>query len=103
MRYIDYSYWNELSGGSRLPEDAARSICANVEVYGVSNDGFLRAVEALRKGETFLELILIGTSPDVLIVLEGHVRLTAYLLAWEYEPEELPVLIGISPDFVGWE
>jgi hypothetical protein len=103
VRYIDYSYWNELSAGSRLPEDAAKTIRAGIEVFGVPNDGVLRTAQAVRDGVRFPELILIGTSPDSLIVLEGHVRLTAYLLAWDYAPDELPVLMGISPDFVSWD
>ncbi len=38
VRYIEYSYWNEISGGSRLPADAARRIKAGIEAFGVPND-----------------------------------------------------------------
>ena len=102
VRYIDYSYWNELSGGSRLASCAARNIRANVVIYDVPNDRFWAAARAIRDGIAFPELILVGTSPDALIVLEGHLRLTAYLLAGECVPDELPVLMGLSPDFAGW-
>jgi hypothetical protein len=101
--YIDYSYWNQLSGGSRFASDAAANIRAGIEVYHVPNDGFWKTAQAVSEGVAFPELIVVGTSPASLIVLEGHVRLTAYLLAWEYVPEELPVLMGLSPDFAGWE
>jgi hypothetical protein len=37
-RYIDYDYWVELSGGSRLAPDAARNIRAGRTVFGVAND-----------------------------------------------------------------
>ncbi|MBW3623773.1 MAG: hypothetical protein KY468_10245 [Armatimonadetes bacterium] len=85
VRYIDYSYWNELSGGSRLPADAAKNIREGVEVFEVSNDGFFRMAEALRKGALFPELILVGTAPgSELVVLEGHVRLTAYSLVYHH-------------------
>jgi hypothetical protein len=35
VRYIEYSYWNEISGGTRLAADAAKSIRAGVRPYGV--------------------------------------------------------------------
>jgi hypothetical protein len=41
VRYVDYSYWNELSGGSRLPADAAVRIRAGERAFGVSNGRFL--------------------------------------------------------------
>jgi hypothetical protein len=103
VRYIDYSYWNELSGGSRLPSDAAKNIRAGIEIYGVSNTGFLGMAEALRKGARFPELILVGTHPGTdLVALEGHARLTAYALAPECIPVEVSVLIGFSPDLEPW-
>jgi hypothetical protein len=37
VRYVEYPYWNDLSGGSRLPADAAGRIRAGVRVFGVSN------------------------------------------------------------------
>jgi hypothetical protein len=43
VRYIKYSYWNELSGGSRLASDAARQIRRGIKVFGVSNQRFFRA------------------------------------------------------------
>jgi hypothetical protein len=53
VRYIEYSYWNELSGGSRLAADAARRINAGVRPFGVSNERFRRAARALRSGVRF--------------------------------------------------
>ena len=41
VRYIDYSYWNELSSHTRLAKVAATNIRKGIEVFGVSNDGFL--------------------------------------------------------------
>jgi hypothetical protein len=60
VRYIEYSYWNELSGGSRLPGDAAERIRAGVRVSGVSNGRFIAAARAVRRGERFSPLILAG-------------------------------------------
>jgi hypothetical protein len=41
-------------------------------------------------------------SESEFIVLEGHVRLTAYFLALEHIPEELEVIVGFSPDMDDW-
>lgn len=103
VRYIDYSYWNELSGGSRLPSDAADNIRAGLVVYDVSNAGFWKAAQAVEDGIEFPELILVGASPSSLLVLEGHLRLTAYFLVPEHLSLETTVLVGLSPDFTTWE
>ena len=99
VRYIDYDYWNELSSHTRLPHVAIEAIVAGREIFGVSNEGFLDCAQALREGVRFPELILVGASPTaVLTVFEGHVRLTAYMLAPECLPEELEVIVGFAPE-----
>lgn len=103
VKYIDYSYWNEISGSSRLPADAVHAIRAGREIYGQSTEGFLRLAHALETGARFPELILVGTAPEAdLIVLEGHVRLTAYLLAPDFIPNPLQVIVGFAPEFAAW-
>jgi hypothetical protein len=81
VRYIQYDYWVELSGGTRLPADAASRIRAGVTVFGVSNDMPLSMAQAVVDGARFAPLILVTprSSAD-LVVLEGHVRLTALML-----------------------
>lgn len=64
VRYIEYSYWKELSGGSRLPVDAASLIRAGTRPWGISNERFTRAAEALLQGKRFPPLILAGSSYD---------------------------------------
>ncbi len=103
VRYIDYSYWNELSGGSRLPRDAAIRIRSGITVFGMSTDPFLKMAEALQQGAQFPELILVGTKPDAdLVVLEGHARLTAYALVPDFTPNELTVIAGFSAAMCAW-
>jgi hypothetical protein len=98
IRYIDYSYWNEISANTRLPTAAAETIQAGREIYGQSNQGFLQMAQALRNGAYFPELIVVGASPDAqLTVIEGHARLTAYMLAPDALPEELEVIVGFAP------
>lgn len=99
IRYIDYSYWNEISDNTRLPSVAVEAIQAGREIYGKSTQGFLAVAQALRTGAQFPELIVVGASPDAaLTVFEGHVRLTAYLLAPECIPTELEVIVGFAPE-----
>jgi len=103
IRYINYSYWNELSGGSRLPKDAALAIRAGREIYRQSNAGFLKMAEALRNGAELPPLILVGASLNSeWTVLEGHARLTAYALEPDCIPEPMEVLIGFAPEFAAW-
>jgi hypothetical protein len=100
VRYIEYWYWNELSGGSRLPGDAAARIRAGVRVFGVSNRRFVRAARAVRQGERFSPLILAGRRRDTLVCLEGHLRLTAYALAGF--PIEVECLVGTARRMDRW-
>jgi hypothetical protein len=98
VRYINYDYWNELAGGSRLAVDAAARILRGIEIFGVGNGGFWYMAEALCAGATFPELILVGTDErSPLVVLEGHVRLTAYCLRPDCTPDTLQVLVGYAP------
>jgi hypothetical protein len=102
VRYIEYSYWNELSGGTRLASHAAQQIRQGVTVFGVPNGRFWSAKRAVERGELFLPLILAGRRRDRLICLEGHLRLTAYALAgfpprlsvWSVPPG--PWTVGIT-------
>jgi hypothetical protein len=100
--YINYDYWVELSGGSRTPADAARRIRRGVEVFGQSNNGFWNAVAALRSGAVLRNLILVSHDGTRLVVLEGHVRLTAFALAPDLVPPRLEAILGRSKGLVRW-
>ena len=103
IKYIDYSYWNKLSNGSRSPSDAARNIRKGVEVYSVSNAPFLEAAEAVRQGEVFPEMILVSKDlSSEVVVVEGHQRLTAYILAGQKAPDSYRALVGLSPSIAEW-
>jgi len=98
VRYIDYDYWTELSGGTRRVADGAARVRRHIKAFGVGNGAYWYLADALRAGATFPEPILVGTDEQSpLVVLEGHVRLTAYLLRPEYLPATLPILVGLSP------
>jgi hypothetical protein len=100
VRYLEYSYWNEISGGTRLPADAARRIEAGVEAFGVPNERFLVAATAVARGERFPPLILVGEQSDELVCLEGNLRLTGHALA-EF-PVKVACLVGTAPTMSHW-
>ncbi|MGB1289241.1 MAG: hypothetical protein ACPG7F_22085 [Aggregatilineales bacterium] len=103
VQYIDYSYWNKLSDGTRLAMNAVANIWADKRIYDVSNDGFRHLAMLLRDGASFPPLILVSTdAEDTLVVLEGHARLTAYMLASDNVPDSLLVMIGLSPQMTQW-
>ena len=103
VRYIDYSYWNELSGGSRLPSDAAIRIRKGVMVFGMSTHQFLEMAAALGNSAKYPELILVGADAhSALVVLEGHARLTAYALMPELIPSDLTAIVGLSEAMRAW-
>jgi hypothetical protein len=105
VRYVQYDYWDKLSGGSRLAVDAAARIRAGVAPFGVPNDGKLEMAQAVASGARFPPLILVtaGLGGDDLVILEGHVRLTAFMLARGQLPPELEVLVGSSPAMTRWD
>jgi hypothetical protein len=104
VKYIDYDYWIELSNGTRLVKDGAASINKGVEIFNQSNRKFWDALEALKKGVKFPEPILITKNlSSYIVVVEGHLRLTVYLLDPAYTPNEIEVIIGFSENFQDWD
>lgn len=81
IRYINYSYWNELSKNTSLPRIAAETIREDNEIYGVSNAGFISGVKYLKEGGIFPPVILLTADNHNFIILEGHSRMTVYGLA----------------------
>ena len=100
VRYLDYSYWVELSGGSRRATDAAARIKSGLRAFDVPNEPFVDAAHALLTGERLPPLILVGERQDKLVCLEGHLRLTAYALACF--PTDIECLIGTALDMGRW-
>lgn len=100
VRYLDYSSWAELSGGSRRPTDAAARIKTGLRAFGVPNEPFVDAAHAVIRGERFPPLILVGERPENLVCLEGHLRLTAYALVGF--PTHIECLIGTAPAMGRW-
>jgi hypothetical protein len=95
--FIDWDWWLRLSGGSRRPRDAAQRI-RNGEVPGVTAEGHEPFVSRAQP-----ELIAVTTpAHSPLVLVEGHVRLTAYALFPTDLPDRLEILLGISDAIAGW-
>ncbi len=101
IRYMNYSYWNDLSNGSRRTADAAKRIIAG-EIERA--DGFRAAAEAVKSGAVFDEVILVAENEQSdLIILEGHLRMTAYLMSFDYLPSKLSAIVGYSEKMNEWD
>lgn len=84
IRYIDYSYWNELSKGTHLPIEAVATVRNNIRIFDVPNDGFLLAEDYIRKGGSFPRMVFLTADDQDFVIVEGHQRMTAYALAPEF-------------------
>src|SRR5229473_1872620 len=75
------AYRRAALGEWRLVTDAVARIRRGIEAFHVGNGGFWYLADALCGGAVFPELILVGQRKGgPLVILEGHVRATAYLL-----------------------
>jgi hypothetical protein len=97
IRYIDWDWWLELSGGTRSPREAARRIRAGL-VEGVDAESHRPTASRPQP-----ELIAVAR-PDLaqLVLVEGHWRLTAYALYPEFLPEPLEIFVGASDAIDRW-
>ena len=93
IRYIDYSYWNELSAGTRKPLVAAETIRNGILIYGLSNDGFLNASQYIKDGGSFHRLFFLTSDYENFVIVEGHFRMTAYALVPECF-NDVEVIVG---------
>lgn len=104
VKYINYDYWNKLSSETRLPVIAARNIKNGLEIFNVSNNNFINASKYIKSGGEFPPIILVCKSlEDDIVILEGHLRVTAYFLEPECIPYKLEVVLGVSKDFANWK
>ena len=94
IRYIDYSYWNELSNYSGSPIEAAKTIKSGKTIYDVPNDNFIEIARKLRAGHIFPPMIFLTDKAESrYVILEGHARMTGYGLYPEAF-RDVSVLLG---------
>lgn len=95
VRVLNQPHWVTYSGPSRLAANAAGGVATGSEA------GHVAAVAAiLRDGGSVPEVIVVGTSLDDLVILEGHVRVMAALGG--SPPPNLSAFVGVSPDMANW-
>lgn len=88
VAYIDWGYWNEVSDGTRLPSTAAAR---------------MDWTEAMVPSADVEPLVLVTDREDGrMVVLEGHARLTRYVIAGDRITMPVTCYVGISPDMPGW-
>ena len=100
--YIDWDWWLEISGGTRRPLDAAARIRAGA--VPDADAGSDELIAARLRSDDPPPALIVASKPDLsrLVLVEGHVRLTAYALFPEYLPEELSVYLGTSEQMSRW-
>ena|SRR5438477_3463899 len=99
LKYANYVTWVQLSGGSRLVIDGARRTDA-IHVGENANENIKAVADDLRAGKRYPALIAVESEGGFLILVEGHTRATAYLLAQIAQPIE--AFVGSSPQMKLW-
>ncbi|SRR5712692_9267417 len=102
IRYINWDWWLHVSGGTRQPVDTAERIRRN-SIAGVSAEEHEPIAASLQSAEPPPELIAVARpARSRLVLVEGHVRLTAYALYPEYLPDELEIFLGTDEEMDRW-
>jgi hypothetical protein len=107
VEFIDYSYWNELSGGSRRPADVAATLRAGTLpewLVDLGTDWPFELADRLAGTEVVDDLIVMAT-PDLarMVVLEGHARLTAIFVGGHERRLTVRAYLGVSPEIERWD
>jgi len=89
--YINWDWWLTVTNRSRRPLDAA-----------VSHRGDAGDEAIARAAAANPPLIAVRAPGSYLVLLEGHVRLTAYAAFAEHLPDELEIYLGESPGIRDW-
>jgi hypothetical protein len=93
VKYLDYSYWTDFSGGTRLATDGARRLGPWPDQP--AGTIYRQIAENARDGRLPPAIILIGEpGPANLVVIEGHKRFTGLLVCPAWLPAELEVVLG---------
>jgi hypothetical protein len=104
IKYLNYSYWNELSNHKRYITEGVKTIKKGIEIFNQSNRVFFDAFKALERGCQFPSPVLVTREDKLdLVIVDGHLRLTAYLFDSEYTPKEIDAYVGYSQDFQNWD
>jgi hypothetical protein len=106
IRYIDYSYWTELSGGSRRPADVRAALAGGSLPSWLTEMGTqwcFDLADILERQGAVHDLIVVGPPEGgELVLLEGHARLTALFVGELQARVRVSGYLGTSPDIHEW-
>lgn len=101
VHFTNGEFWNEESDGTRLPAVHVQRLLADPERPPDDLPNLVHA--AVQAGCELAPMILIDAGPGSrLVVLEGHVRLIAYVMAGSASPDQIVALLGPSPVVASW-
>jgi len=99
VKYGNFKDWGKLSEGSRMVVDGARNI-GRLQTGEDIKDKVEAVVKKIERGHRFPELVTVQTAGDDLVLVEGHKRATAYMIA--KPPYPIRLLIGSSSQIKSW-
>ena len=95
LRHVnDRDFWVKVTRGTRLINESARNYKG--EQIEPTVNGL---VEALRRGDTIPDIILVEDSQGRLVILDGNRRATACAIA---KPSHVSAFLGTSPTMDQW-
>src|SRR5262249_19163499 len=102
----DYSYWNELSGGSRQPVDVLPTVQSGrlpTWLAELGTDWCFELAAQLATAEAVDDLIVMATPDlDKIVLLEGHARLTAVFVGGLQQRIIVRAYVGVSAAIEQW-
>jgi hypothetical protein len=99
LKYGNWLPWVVFSGGTRRVVDGAANIYS-ADLGNRTNDLILAIAADVKAGKQYAELIGAAGDGDDVILIEGHVRATAYALA--QLPDRMECIVGSSPAMRNW-
>lgn len=106
VRFIDYSYWNDLSGGSRRPIDVLPTLRAGKLPRWLTELGTSWCFEFADDLATasVVDDLIVMAPPDLsdLVLLEGHARLTAIFVGGLQRRLTVRAYLGLSAAIQQW-
>jgi hypothetical protein len=99
VKYANYPTWVTLSGGTRLVTDGARNI-DSVAAEEDAKKNVKQLATEVAKGTRYPDLIGVYGDEGEIILVEGHSRATAYVIAQLTEPVRF--IVGSSRNLKSW-
>jgi len=93
-KWVSYSY------GTRKIVDVLQYYSANPNMDEAEH--IEQCVKSIRKGKSFSDVILVGKDLSNLVILEGHIRILAYLINCDSEIK-VNSIVGLSDKISSWE